>query len=168
MPFQANASVISTDLDNMLRGMFRDNSDHAITGTVAEMDLTSFTLTANTMGPTGALLINFSGTFTGAAGIKTVRFYFGGTAVITLAVLAADTYWNGEIWIYNTAANAQRAAYRMSSAPGSGIVSTHVGASVTFAKDTTANQTIKLTTQNASAADTTTEQTFNVMVVQVQ
>lgn len=152
----------------MLRGMFRDNSDHAITGTVLETDMASFTLTANTMGPTGALLLNFSGSFTGAAGVKAVKLYFGGTLVIALNVGAADVFWNGEIWIYNTAANAQRIAYRMSSAPVGGVVSVHIAATNTIAKDTTANQIIKLTATNASAADTTTEQTFNVLVIQIQ
>lgn len=169
MPFQANASIISTDLDNMLRGMYRDNADHAVTGTVVETDMASFTLTANTMGPTGALLLNFSGIFTGAAGLKTVKLYFGGTLMLSLTTNGVnDVFWNGEIFIVNTSAAAQRVNYRVSCSPASGVVSSHLAATATTAKDTTANQIIKLTATNVSAADTTTEQTFNVLVIQIQ
>lgn len=169
MPFQANTSIISTDLDNMLRGMYRDNSDHAITGTVVETDMATFLLTANTMGPTGELVVHFSGSFTGAAGLKTVKLYFGGTLILSLTTNSVnDVYWNGDVRIINTSAAAQRVAYRISCAPVNGVVSSHIAATALIAKDTTANQIIKLTAQNVNAADTTTQQTFDVMVVQIQ
>lgn len=167
MPFSTTGSVISTDLDNMLRGLFRDNSDHAVTGTVAETTMASFTVPANTIGPTGALHIMFSGSLTGAAGIKTIKAYFGATSFTNLVCLAADIYWTGDVWIYNTSTTTQRMAYRISSAPAGGIVSTHVIASFPLTEDTTVNKLIKVTTTNASVADTATQQTFDVFVVQI-
>ena len=168
MPFSTTASIISTDMDNNLRGLFRDNADHAVTGTVAETDLASFSVPGNTIGATGALHINVGGTFTGSAGLKTVKGYFGGTLLFSLTTNGvADPYWTGEIWIYNTSTATQRITYRMSCSNSSGVVTSHLSASLTAAKDTTQNQIVKTTTTNVSAADTTTQQTMDVFVVQI-
>lgn len=170
MPFSPTASVVSTDLDNMMRGIFRDNSDHAVTGTASETTLASTNIAANSIGPTGSLLVLAAGSASGAGGAKTVKIYFGATVMLTLSVPAGTQCWYIKMWHSNTATNAQRMFMESGSIPAA------VGASAapvlnysyaTSAIDTTANVTIKVTTTNASAADTLTQSMWEGFVAQI-
>lgn len=167
MPFPTTGSVISTDLDNMLRGLFRDNSDHAVTGTVAETTMASFSLGANTVGPTGGLFIYASGTASGAGGTKTVKLYLGATALHSQAIAANSQEWLLKAYIFNTSTGAQRAVVEISYFASGGGAPTSTFHYVTSSIDTTAAQTVKLTTTNASAGDTCTQSMMDVFVVQI-
>src|SRR5690242_16819609 len=108
MPFNSTDSLTSTNMNNMLRGLYRDNADHAVTGTTSETTLGTTTVTASTIEATGCLHILAAGRITGRAGSKTLTFYFGGTSINTTGVLAGTAAWRFDIWIFNTATNAQR------------------------------------------------------------
>src|SRR5256885_541424 len=108
MPFSTTGSVISTDLDNMLRGLYRDNSDHALTGTLVETNLSSTSIGASTIGSTGGLFVHAVGTAIGAGGTKTVKMYLGASSFFSLSVPANNQCWFIKAWIYNTATGAQR------------------------------------------------------------
>lgn len=170
MPFNPVGSVLSTDLDNMLRGLFRDNSDHAVTGTVAETTLASFSVSANTIGATGGLHAIATGTAIGAGGAKTVKFYLG-SVLFTMTVPAGNQCWSVKVWIFNTATNAQRIYVESATIPaaaGTAAIPVLSYEYLTTAIDTTANQTMKVTTTNASAGDTLTQTMMDVFVVQIQ
>ena len=169
MPFSANGSVVSTDLNNMLRGLYRDNSDHAVTGTTNETDMGSVSITANSIGATGGLHAHAAGSITGTAGNRTIRIYFGGSSFGTFVINAANNdNWIVDIWIYNTATNAQRIMVRFVNAnPSTGVVDNHYASYTTSSKDTTSNQTLKLTGQLANSGDTLTQSIFDVYVVQI-
>ncbi len=163
MPFSASANVISTDLDNMLRGQKQDNSNYAVTGGVVETDMASFTMASNTMGATGALHVVAAGTITGAAGTKRIRLYFGATAIVDTTAAAGVADWWIDCWIYNTSASAQRIV---------GTWSDHQTATnfnkdyITAAIATTSSVIIKLTGILGNAADTITETIFDVLIIQ--
>lgn len=170
MPFPPTGSVISTDLDNMLRGLNRDNSDHAVSGPVVETTLASFSVSANTMGPTGGLVCIAVGTCIGAGGTKAIRLYLGGTALMVISVPSGNQCWFIKAWIFNTATNAQRVYVE------SGSIPAQAGTSATplltyeyeaAALDTTQNQILKVTTTNANAGDTCTQTMWDVFVVQI-
>lgn len=168
MPFNPTGSVVSTDLDNMLRGLYRDNSDSALTGTTGETTLKSFNLAANTVGATGGIYILIAGGSSGAGGTKTVRFKFGGTTPINLSVPAGSQNWFFECWLFNTAPNAQRATtMAYTAASGSGAPTFNCNGLWTAAVDTTANVTISVTGQLVSAGDTVTAQMFDILIIQI-
>lgn len=167
MPFPPTGSVVSTDLDNMLRGLNRDNSDHALTGTTVETTLASFSVSANTVGATGGLLVLAVGSSSGAGGTKTVKLNFGSANVITFTVAAGSQEWFIEAYIFNTATNAQRIFVK------SGYFASGSGApTLTYdytsgAIDTTANQTLKTTGTLANAGDSCTNTMWDVFVIQI-
>ena len=166
MAFSTSASVISTNLDNMLRGLYRDNADHAVTGTTSETDMASTTITGGTIGATGALLVIASGTITNSAsGAKTIKLYLGATAIVTVSRTAANAQ-DWAIWclIANTSEGAQRitAIYSTTDAATSSINDT------TAAIDTSTNAILKLTGTLASGSDTITGTIFDVLEVQIQ
>lgn len=165
MPFSANASIISTDMDNMLRGLYRDNSDTAVTGTLVETTLKSVSIAANSIGPTGGLHIVVVGSIAGAAGTKTMRIKYAGSTLGTIPWAAGVTgFWFFETWLYNTSNTAQRIFNRNSDATGTTIL---VGYS-TAAVDTTQNQLITITGQLGNVADTITATMFDIYVAQIQ
>lgn len=170
MPFPPTGSVISTDLDNMLRGLNRDNSDHAVSGPVTETTLASFSVSANTIGPTGGLFILAVGTAIGAGGTKTIKLYLGSSILIATTVPTGNQCWFIKAWIYNTATNAQRIYVESGTIPAAaGTAATPVlnYEYSTAAIDTTQNQTAKVTTTNANAGDTLTQSIWDVFVVQI-
>ena len=164
MPFPTTGSVISTDLDNMLRGIYRDNSDSALTGTLVETTLKSVSIAANTIGPTGALHVVFGGKITGTAGTKIMKLKFGGTIIATTSDSAASVLdWYFDAWCLNTATNAQRwiVHLRQDSAVGDRV------SFQTSVIDTTQNQTLLVTGQLGNVGDTLTATIFDVFVVQI-
>ena|SRR6266852_5566853 len=170
MPFSTTGSVISTDLDNMLRGLFRDNSDTALTGTIVETNLKSVSISANTIGPTGGLFIKAIGSAIGAGGSKTVKLWIGATVLTTLTVPSGNQCWFIKAWIYNTATGAQRVYVEAGSIPAVvGVAGVPVLSYEyeTAAEDTTQNKTLKTTVALASAGDTLTHAMWAGYVAQI-
>jgi hypothetical protein len=164
MPFSTTGSVVSTDLDNMQRGLYRDNSDHALTGTTNETTLASFSVAANTIGSTGCLHLIACGIIAGVAGTKTFRLKFGGTTVATITDAAGTTSdWYFEAWLYNTATNAQRWSVQRNA----NDLSSNLFDYTTTALDTTANQTLLISGQLGAAGDTVTLTMFDVFIAQI-
>lgn len=165
MPFSTTGSVVSTDLDNMVRGLYRDNSDATLTGTVAETTLKSVSIAANTIGATGGfhVLVWGSGT-TGVAGTKTFRLYFGSQLVTTIADNAGTTAdWSFDAWCFNTATGAQRWFVYSRTVNASTVTFSYI----TTIQDTTQNQILKVTGQLGSAADTVVAKAMDVFIVQI-
>jgi|SRR5690348_8096121 len=164
MPFSSTDSLTSTNMNNMLRGLYRDNSDHAVTGTTNETTLGTTTITANTIGATGCLHVIASGTITGSAGNKNIKFVFGGTTVSSTGSIAGTANWLFDVWIFNTATNAQRILV---------ILKDHSTATAfsygyaTTAIDTTSDQVLKITGTLINGADTITQSAFDVFVCQI-
>ena len=170
MPFNPTGSVISTDLDNMLRGLYRDNSDRVITGVITEQPMAGFNISPNVIGPTGALYVVAAGTSSGAGGTKTVALWFGSVQLAALVVPSGLQSWLIKAWIYNTALNAQRVLVECASIPGApGTLAAPVLTYAYFATavDTSQNQTLGTRTTNANAGDTCTNTIFDVFVVQI-
>lgn len=115
----------------------------------AETDLMTSTLYSRNMQATGALRIIAAGITTGAAGNKTIKFYFGATS-FTLGTYAGASDWRAEILVM---ANADYGTQKISFAfyAGAVLVGQAYG---TAAIDTTNDTTIKLTGTCANAADT--------------
>lgn len=157
-------------MDNMLRGLFRDNSDHAVAGPVVETTLSSTSIGANTIGPTGGLFILAVGSAVGAGGNKIVRFYFGASALISITVPAGNQCWFIKVWIYNIATGTQRIYYETGywgAVVGVAAAPTLAYEYGTAGIDTTQNQTAKVTTANTSAGDTLTQSVWAGYVAQI-
>lgn len=170
MPFNTTASVISTDLDNMLRGLFRDNSDTALTGSIIETNLKSVSISANTIGPTGGLFVKAVGSAIGAGGTKSVKLWFGSTVVMAFTVPSGSQCWFIKAWIYNTATNAQRIYVEAGSIPAAvGIAAAPVLTYEyeTISENTATNITLKTTVALGNAADTFTHSMWDGYVVQI-
>lgn len=167
MPFATTQSVISTDMDNILRGLYRDNSDSAKTGPAAGFALKSLTIAGNTIGPTGAIHIVAAGTLTGISQPKSISISFGGTSLVTIAYAAPDTgKWFFDIWGWNTATNSQR--WLISRCVGTGGSVVGQESRNTSVIDTTASQVLSVKYDNAGGTDTATQTMFDVSIVQIQ
>lgn len=165
MPFSTTASIISTDLDNMYRGLYRDNSDTAITNTTNETTLKSVAIGANTIGPTGMLHILAGGTITGANGTKTLRLKFGGVLIDNILGDAATTQdWQFDMWMYNNNTTTQRLMGKRRADTSTNLITSGAG---TVTVDTSQAQNLILTAQLGSALDTITARFFDVFVVQI-
>jgi len=164
MPFSTAGSIFSIDLDNMLRGLYRDNSDAALTGTTNETTLKSVSVSANTIGGTGGFHVYACGTLTGTAGTKTMRLKFGATTLATITQAAGTTGdWYFEAWCMNTATNAQRWFIQRN---GNDLL-TSTFDYTTSTEDTTANKTLAVTGQLGAAGDTVTATVIDVFLVQI-
>ena len=165
MSFADTQSVAAADLNNMLRGLKRDNTTYSVTGTTAETDMASLSITAGAIGATGGLHVIAAGTITNVgSGAKDIKLYLGATVIATVSRTAANAQdWQIEAWCFNTAANAQRWKVVFSTADAV----TLSGDYTTSAIDTASTQTLKLTGDLADATDTITQTIFTVFLVQV-
>lgn len=164
MPFSTTGSVISTDLDNMLRGIYRDNSDTAFTGSLTETTLKSVSIGGNIIGATGGIRLIIAGTLTGTGGTKTLRLKFGSTTIATITQGAGTTSdWYFDAWCYNTSTGAQRWFIQRN---GNDLL-TSTFDYTTSAEDTTANRTLAVTAQLGNTGDTITQSMMSVFVVQI-
>lgn len=164
MPFSTTGSVISTDLDNMLRGLFRDNSDSTVINTTNETTLKSPTISANTIGATGGFRFVIAGSLTGTAGTKTIRLKFGSTTLATITQAAGTTSdWFFDGWCFNTATGAQRWFIQRN---GNDLL-TSTFDYTTSSEDTTANKTLAVTGQLGNSADSITQSLMAIFVVQI-
>jgi len=162
--FSTTGAITAPDANNMVRGYYRDNSNHAVTGTTNETDLASTTITANDVGAAGSLNIYAAGTVTNAAaGAKTIKLYFGATAIVTVSRTGANAQ-DWLIWakLSNTATGAQRINYIFSTADAVTIS----GDYTTSAIDTTSGVICKVTGTLANSGDTITQTMFEIDNVQ--
>ena len=111
MAFANADSIVAADINNMLRGLDRDNTNNAHTGDTVETDLTSFTITGGTLGATGILVVIAAGTITNSgSGAKTIRLDLGSTTLATVSRTGANAQdWSIVMFLTQTATNAQRA-----------------------------------------------------------
>ncbi len=165
MAFTDSQSLTAADANNMLRGLNRDNTNHAVTGTTNETDMASLSITGGTIGTTGGIHVLAAGTVTNAAsGAKTIKLVLASTTIATVSRTAANAQdWFIEAWGFNTAANAQRWLVRYTTADATTLTADYTTSSV----DTASNQTLKLTGTLVDGADTITETLFNVFLVQI-
>ena len=153
----------------MLRGLYRDNSDHAVTGTTNETDMASTSVVGSTIGTTGTLHFIAAGTASGTSGTKILKLYMGSTNLGQSTVSSTAGQWRLEGWIYNTSATAQRTsiiAIEASSGGGSQAFMTS-NLYTSAAVDTSVSQTFKLTCTLGNSGDTCTQKIFDVFVVQI-
>jgi hypothetical protein len=128
----------------------------ASTSGTGEDNLDSMTIPAATIGVSGGLRITAAGTKAGANGNKTLKFYFGATAVTFHAAANNTNDWRFEAVIFNTATNKQVISWIG-----------HDGATPlqgydTAAIDTTAAVTVKITGECADGGDKITSQMFYI------
>ena len=169
MSITATGSVINTDMINMLRGLYRDNSTHTLTGSVAETTLASTTITGGTMTATGCIYIFAAGNTSGGASTKTVKLILGTTNILSIAGLASGTnVWELRARISNTASNAQRVSAFLTYGGSNAAVTVYGNGYGTGTEDTATNLTLKTTGTLANAGDTMANTVFEVFVAQIQ
>jgi hypothetical protein len=134
-----------------------DYQANAVTGTTAETQVgQNFTVPGRAMGKNGSLEIEIFGTATNNANVKTVKVYFGGVVVATVAVTSASAY-KIELVIGN----------RNSLASQIVTVKSVVGATVALATttgtvNTNNDQTLKVTVTLATGTDTVQQEAIEV------
>lgn len=163
MPFTNTSSLTSSDANNLVRGLHKDNTTYSTSGT-GEDDLASYTMTGGTMGATGAIIIFATGTITGTNGQKDVDLYFGGSVIATIVRSAATTNdWTYICKISNTSASAQRIEVWKSTDSAATMSFDYTTAAIA----TASNAIIKVTGECANAADTVSQTKFEIFVVQI-
>jgi len=163
MAFANTDSIVAADVNNMLRGLHRDNTNNSHTGDTNETNLGSFAMTGNTMGATGAIHILAAGTTTGTTDTKTIKLYFSSNRATVSIASGSAVDWAYDAWIFNTATGTQRV-----------LIKWYEGATTlegvdyqAISIDTTASVTIKCTGQLGGTTDTITQTMFNIFIVQV-
>jgi len=162
--FANTDSITSTDMNNLLRGLIRDNTSNAHTGSTAETALASTSITGGTMGATGGILIFACGIISGTAGTKTIDLQFGSSTIETITHAAGTTSdWCFLALGVNTATNAQR--WFMIRTVND-LITTSFNTDTTSI-DTTANVTVRVTVTLGNAGDTVTQLMWDVFQVQI-
>ncbi len=165
MAFANTDSIVANDINNMLRGLHRNNADSSHTGDTNQTALSSFTMTGGTMGSTGRVVIEVAGTVTGAAGAKRILLEFGsGNSTWNSGNITGTSDWFARVIVSNTATNAQRTTIEASSHDAATM---NVVDTVTSSEDTTANVTIRVLVTLADGADAVTQTKFEVQVQQI-
>ncbi len=168
-PFANANSITAADMNNCLRGLYQDNTNHAVTGTTDQpadgWTMATVSITGGTITATGSLHIIASGTVTNVGNAaKTIKIYFGATAIATVSRTVANAQdWVIDAWGLNTAAATQRWVVRFTTADS---VTESIDYT-TSAIDTAAAVTCKVTGTLVGATDTITQTTFQIFVVQV-
>ncbi len=164
MAFANTDSIVANDVNNMLRGLHKNNANSVHTGDTNETNLSTFAMTGGTMGATGALHIIAAGNTTGTTDTKTVKIYFASSLLNTVSIAGGSANdWAFDAWIFNTATGAQRVFTRAYEGTAT-LESIDEG---NTAEDTTASVTIKVTGQLGGTTDTITQSTFNIFIVQI-
>lgn len=116
----------------------------ALPATTTETTLQSYTLPANTLITNGQLIrVSASGTFVTNANTKTVRLYFGSTAVATTSVTSSFSQWTLDGRVIRVGAASELSFFNILTGPS--VQNT--------AAETLANPVlIKLTGQNTAAS----------------
>jgi hypothetical protein len=165
MAFTDTQSVVAADLNNMKRGLYRDNTNHAVTGTTAETDMASVSITGGTIGATGGLFILAAGTCTNVGGgTKDINLYLGSTLIDSVSRTGSNAQdWTITAWLFNTAADAQRWFTVHSAADSTATLTDYA----TSAVDTASNATLKITGDLSNSTDTITQTIFDVFQFQI-
>lgn len=164
MAYANTQSYAAADANNNLRGLLRSNTTATVTATTSETDLSTTTITGGTITGTGLIDAYACGTISLTNGTKTIKMYFGGTAIATITDAAGTTLdWSIRAKISNTATNAQRIEIWRTADDGSAIVFDYT----TLAIDTTSNTILKCTAQLGSGSDTVTQNKFEIFIAQV-
>lgn len=151
-------------MDNMLRGLYRDNSDSTLTNTLAQTVLKSVSIAANTIGATGGFRVIACGTISGTNGTKTMRLQFGSTTIATITQAAGTTSdWFIDAWCFNTSASGQRWFVQRNT--NDALTSSFDYAS--SIEDTSANRTLQVNGQLGNVGDTVVCTLMDVFVVQI-
>lgn len=132
---------------------------------VTEDTLATITVFGNSMGANGALRIRPYYLMTNNANLKTPRVRFSGasgTQVLPSGGVASVDDLVGDIWIINRNATNSQVMYSFSDYFAGGGITTRVGGRLTLAVDTTADTTIVITGQKATAGDTLTLDSYLV------
>ena len=164
MAFTNIDSITATDLNNMLRGLNRDNADSSHTGDTSITDLSTFAMTGGTMGSTGRVIVEAAGTVTGSAGNKTIQLDFGGTNIWTSGSVAGTSDWFVRAIVSNTATGTQRISIEASA---HNATTMNAADYLAAAVDTTASVTIRCRVTLANGADTVTQTKFEIQVQQL-
>jgi hypothetical protein len=129
------------------------------TGDTNEATLATIIVPANAMGVNGRIRIEADFSFTSSANAKTLKAKFGGVTLLSVAPTAAG-FDPIEARVTNRdSSNSQRwAAKRIN---GSTATTTNAG---TAAVDTTQDVTVAITGQLASASDTVTLESYQVVL----
>src|SRR6266496_2572949 len=160
-PFSTTGSVISTDLDNMLRGLY---SDSVLANSTTEATLKSVSIAGSTLAPTGGFHVIACGSITGTNGSKTLRLKLGATIVMTITQAAGTTSdWFFDAWCFNTSTGSQRWFIQRS---GNDVLTSSFDYANSV-EDTTANKTLAVTGQLGNAADSITATMIDVFIVQI-
>ena len=165
MPFGSTDSIVKADVDNMLRGLHSNISGSSLTGTTNETDLWSTTVTGDTIGATGTLMVVAEGNITNVSGgAKTMRLKLGSTTLMTVSRTGANAqdwfFWG---FIFNRSTTTQTLSFCKSTTDAVTVDFDRT----TSSEDTTGNLTLKVTGQLANANDTISPGIFKVFVVQI-
>ena len=162
--FANTDSITATDVNNMLRGIIRDNTDNSHTGNINETALASTTVTGGTIGATGALLILAAGTVTGTNDTKTIDLQFGSSTLASFTHNAAAVNdWMFAVLMVNTTTSAQRTIIIKNVNSLSTLQTDYLATS----QDTTANRTLRVTVTLANGSDSVTQTMWNVFQVNI-
>jgi hypothetical protein len=165
MSFSNTDSVVASDLNNMVRGLYRDNTTHTVTATTAETDMGSLSITGGTIGATGGIHVIAGGFLTApGSGSKAMKLYLGSQLIATVSRSASNLQdWVIEAWCFNTAANAQRWTVYFSTTDAETVSMDYTLSTI----DTASSQTLKLTGTLSNGGDSITQAFFDVFQVQV-
>lgn len=162
---QANNDVrVGTNYSTGVKTLLLDSGDKAAkinysvttTAGTGEDDLNTFVIPAATIGIAGGIRVTAAGTKTGANDNKTIKFYFGATAITFHAAANNTNDWKFEATIFNTATNSQQISW--TGWDGATPLQGYDTASI----DTTADVTIKVTGECANAGDAILQKIFYV------
>lgn len=131
-----------------------------LTGSTSETTLATITIPAGVLGPNGQVEVEALWSCTNSANNKTCRVKFGGTA-FTSAVLTTSAGVQTHTRIANRNATNSQVSLGATAVTGFGGTS---ATATTGAVDTTADVTLLLTGQLASAAETLTLESYVVTV----
>lgn len=140
--------------DKCTRGL---GSSDTATVTTGEDDLKQVTIPAGRFGAQQRVIIRASGTKTGAAGNKTIKFYFGASSWTVIPAANDQLDWQVEVVIDVTGSATQKLTLRGIS--GTSVVYSDYSAGTI---DLTAEAIIKLTGECANGADTITQTMMTV------
>ena len=156
---------MANELRNYLRGLNQDNSNNTHTGNTNETTLSSFSIPANEMGATGAVMAFAAGTITGANGTKTIRLKLGTTTITTITQAAGTT---GDWFFLGYGANTTVSAQRWIVLKTTDDATTCDFDYGTSALDTSSSSRIfSCSVQLGNGADSVTQTMWDVFIVQV-
>lgn len=133
----------------------RHDVENWITYGTGEDTLASSSVPAGFMGTTGGIKVRAAGTKTLSNGTKTIKFYFGSTAITVHPPDNNIMDWQFEAEIWNTSFAVQK--IRWTFINGDRDVMSHYAGYETAAEDTTAAVTIKMTGECAHTSDIITQ-----------